>query len=98
RFSRDWSSDVCSPDLLSIDWLATITKNLSAGRGFIALATVVFSGLNPLLAIAGGLIFGFFNSLALVASTSRELTRVIPYQFLQKIGRASGRECGWRAE
>lgn len=70
---------------LSIDWLATITKNLSAGRGFIALATVVFSGLNPLLAIVGGLIFGFFNSLALVASTSRELTRVIPYQFLQML-------------
>src|SRR5690606_745967 len=70
---------------LSIDWLATITRGLPAGRGFIALATVVFSGLNPLLAIVGGLIFGFFDGLALFASTSRELTRIIPYQFIQML-------------
>lgn len=70
---------------LSIDWLATITRGLPAGRGFIALATVVFSGLNPLLAIVGGLIFGFFDGLALVVSTSREITRVIPYQFIQML-------------
>ncbi|MFO7311092.1 MAG: ABC transporter permease [Bacillota bacterium] len=68
---------------LSIDWLATITENLPAGRGFIALATVVFSRLNPWLAVLGGLIFGFFDSLGLVASTSQALTRVIPYQFIQ---------------
>lgn len=70
---------------LSIDWLATVTRSLPAGRGFIALATVVFSGLNPLLAIVGGLIFGFFDGLALVVSTSREITRVIPYQFIQML-------------
>lgn len=68
---------------LSIDWLATITRNLPAGRGFIALATVVFSRLNPWLAVVGGLIFGFFDGLGLFASTSRELTRIIPYQFIQ---------------
>jgi len=70
---------------LSIDWLATVTRSLPAGRGFIALATVVFSGLNPLLAIVGGMIFGFFDGLALVVSTSREVTRVIPYQFIQML-------------
>lgn len=70
---------------LSIDWLATITRGLPAGRGFIALATVVFSGLNPLLAIVGGLIFGFFDGLALIVSTSREITRIIPYQFIQML-------------
>lgn len=68
---------------LSIDWLATITRNLPAGRGFIALATVVFSRLNPWLAVVGGLIFGFFDGLGLLASTSQELTRIIPYQFIQ---------------
>ncbi|OUM98128.1 MAG: ABC transporter permease [Firmicutes bacterium ZCTH02-B6] len=68
---------------LSVDWLATITENLPAGRGFIALATVVFSRLNPWLAVVGGLIFGFFDALGLIASTSQELTRIIPYQFIQ---------------
>lgn len=70
---------------LSIDWLNTITRNLPAGRGFIALATVVFSRLNPLLAIVGGLIFGFFDGLGLLVSTSREITRIIPYQFIQML-------------
>ncbi|MBO8142180.1 MAG: ABC transporter permease [Firmicutes bacterium] len=70
---------------LSIDWLATITRNLPAGRGFIALATVVFSRLNPFLAVVGGLIFGFFDGLGLLASTSREITQVVPYQFIQML-------------
>lgn len=70
---------------LSIDWLATITRNLPAGKGFIALATVVFSRLNPLLAVVGGLIFGFFDGLGLIVSTNREITRIIPYQFIQML-------------
>jgi len=49
---------------MSIAWIGSVTKDLSAGRGFIALATVVFSGLNPLLALLGGFIFGFFQGLA----------------------------------
>jgi len=49
---------------ISVSWIGSVTKEISAGRGFIALATVVFSGLNPLLALVGGLVFGFFDSLA----------------------------------
>ncbi len=49
---------------ISVSWVGSVTKEISAGRGFIALATVVFSGLNPLLALVGGFIFGFFESLA----------------------------------
>jgi simple sugar transport system permease protein len=33
---------------MSVCWIGSVTKDISAGRGFIALATVVFSGLNPL--------------------------------------------------
>ncbi len=49
---------------LSLDINNGITENISAGRGFIALATVVFSKLNPLLALVGGLIFGLAQVLS----------------------------------
>ena len=67
---------------ISIDWLGSVTKEISAGRGFIALATVVFSGLNPLLALLGGFIFGFFDNLAVWISTMPAVQRVIPWQFV----------------
>ena len=66
---------------LSIDWLSTITKELSAGRGFIALANVVFSGLNPLLALLGGFLFGVFDTLALWIDTVSELKPCLPFAF-----------------
>jgi len=56
---------------LSIDWFGAVTKEITAGRGFIALAIVVFSGLNPLLALLGGFIFGFFDGLATWVATSK---------------------------
>jgi simple sugar transport system permease protein len=67
---------------LSIDWLGSVTKEISAGRGFIALATVVFSGLNPLLALLGGFIFGFFDNLAVWVATMPAVQKVIPWQFI----------------
>ena len=56
---------------LSIDWLSSITKNLSAGRGFIALALVNFANWNPLLALIGGVLFG-------AAWTGAEWLKIIP--------------------
>jgi len=50
---------------LSIDWVGQFTKEISAGRGFIALANVAFSNWNPLMAILGAFIFGFFDALAI---------------------------------
>ncbi len=67
---------------ISVDWLGSVTKEISAGRGFIALATVVFSGLNPLLALLGGFIFGFFETLAVWVSTMPAVQQVIPWQFV----------------
>jgi ABC-type uncharacterized transport system permease subunit len=67
---------------MSVDWIGSVTKDISAGRGFIALATVVFSGLNPLLAMLGGFIFGFFDNLAVWVSTMPGIKDVIPWQFL----------------
>jgi simple sugar transport system permease protein len=67
---------------LSIDWLGSVTKEISAGRGFIALATVVFSGLNPLLVLLGGFIFGFFDNLAVWVATMPAVQKIIPWQFI----------------
>ncbi len=67
---------------ISIDWLGSVTKEISAGRGFIALATVVFSGLNPLLVLLGGFIFGFFDTLAVWVATMPAVQKVIPWQFI----------------
>jgi len=68
---------------LSVGWFGSVTKEISAGRGFIALATVVFSGLNPILGLVGGLIFGFFQSLATWIKTLP--TKPIPWQFVDML-------------
>ena len=67
---------------ISIDWLGSVTKEISAGRGFIALATVVFSGLNPLLVLLGSFIFGFFDNLAVWVATMPAVQKVMPWQFI----------------
>lgn len=70
---------------LSIDYIGSFTKMITAGRGFIALANVAFSGWNPLLALLGGFIFGFFEALAgfaklkLEATAESYLLQSIPY-------------------
>lgn len=67
---------------ISIDWMGSVTKEISAGRGFIALATVVFSRLNPLLVLLGGFIFGFFDNLAVWISTMPAVQKVLPWQLI----------------
>jgi simple sugar transport system permease protein len=70
---------------MSVSWLGSVTKEIAAGRGFIALATVVFSGLNPLLTLVGGFIFGFFDSLAIWISNLPGIKEVVPWQFVAMI-------------
>ena len=67
---------------LSVDWFGAVTKEITAGRGFIALAIVVFSGLNPLLALLGGFIFGLFDGLATWVATYPGIKDIIPWQFV----------------
>lgn len=50
---------------LVVGWIGQFTRYISAGKGFIALANVAFSNWNPLVAIIGGAIFGFFDVLSL---------------------------------
>ncbi len=70
---------------LSLDWVGQFTKEITAGRGFIALANVVFSKWNPINALLGGFIFGFFESLAIYLSvvslnpSMAYLFKIVPY-------------------
>lgn len=70
---------------LSIDWLAAITKELSAGRGFIALALVNFANWSPLLALGGGVIFGFFWTLGEWIKNMAAVKAVIPVTLMNTI-------------
>jgi simple sugar transport system permease protein len=63
---------------LSIDVVGQITKEIVAGRGFISLATVVFSGWNPLFGLLGALIFGFSQGTAVWLSFVPEVRNAIP--------------------
>jgi ABC-type uncharacterized transport system permease subunit len=49
---------------LVVGWLGSFIKTISAGRGFIALAIVAFSNWNPVMAILGAFVFGFFDALS----------------------------------
>lgn len=49
---------------MTLAWFGGIVKEIAAGRGYIALACVVFAGLEPLLALGAAFIFGFAESLS----------------------------------
>lgn len=44
----------------------TFTDNMTAGKGFIALAALIIAGWRPILALLASLVFGFFSALQLV--------------------------------
>ena len=50
---------------LSVAYVPSWLENITAGRGWIALAVVIFSGWNPVAALAGAYLFGGVNSLSL---------------------------------
>ncbi len=64
---------------LSIDVVGQVTKDISAGRGFIALATVVFAGWNPLVGLVGALVFGYSQGAATWFAGVPALRDVIPH-------------------
>ncbi len=70
---------------LSIDWNNIFIRMITGGRGWIALALVIFVRWNPLLAIAGSIFFGFFDEIQFWVSTSlqtgipTQIPKMIPY-------------------
>ncbi len=70
---------------MPLAWFGGIVKEISAGRGFIALACVVFSGLEPLLALAAAFIFGFTEGFAYSVAVTPGVKEVIPFYFVNMI-------------
>lgn len=68
---------------MPLGWFGGVVKDISAGRGFIALAAVVFAGLDPLLALAASFIFGFFEGFAFTVVVAPGIKELIPFYFIQ---------------
>lgn len=70
---------------ISIDYLGSFVKLVSAGRGFIALAAVAFSGWDVLGALLGSIIFGLGDAIATYYTTIKGMSaaaypyKTIPY-------------------
>jgi general nucleoside transport system permease protein len=62
---------------LSIAFLGSFSQNLTAGRGYIALAAVIFGAWRPGRALAGALLFGFSSALAQRLPAFSESTAVL---------------------
>jgi ABC-type uncharacterized transport system permease subunit len=62
---------------LSIAFLGSFSQNLTAGRGYIALAAVIFGAWRPGRALIAALLFGFSSALAQRLPTFSESTAVL---------------------
>lgn len=67
---------------LSLGYLTLFTENMSADRGFIAVAAIIFGGANPIKTFAAAMMFGFFDALGIrmqVMGVPSQFTQMIPY-------------------
>ncbi|WP_416198686.1 MAG: ABC transporter permease [Sporanaerobacter sp.] len=67
---------------LSLGYLTLFSENMSANRGFIAVAAIIFGRANPIRTFAAALMFGFFDALGIrlqVMGIPSQFTQMIPY-------------------
>jgi simple sugar transport system permease protein len=68
---------------LSVAFVGSFNENLTSGRGYIALAAVIFGSWRPLGALAAALLFGFSSALAQrlpeFSESGAQLFKALPY-------------------
>lgn len=68
---------------LSTVYLASWSDGLTAGRGWIAIALVVFAAWDPLKAVAGAYLFGFADVMAFQSQILAKINQFVPTYFVQ---------------
>jgi simple sugar transport system permease protein len=67
---------------LTLEWVGTFNINMTNGRGFIALAALIFGRWTPFGAFGAALLFGLANAVQIRTQT---LNPDIPAEFLQML-------------
>ncbi|MFQ5794755.1 MAG: ABC transporter permease [Candidatus Bipolaricaulia bacterium] len=70
---------------LVLGWFGSVTNLVSGGRGFIALAITIFAVQEPLMALFGSFLFGFFEGFAHWAAQSPFMKTYLPPELSQSI-------------
>lgn len=70
---------------MPLAWFGVLPRQISGGRGFIALACVVVAGLEPLGALSAAFIFGFTEGLAGWIAVTPGVKEVVPFYFVSMI-------------
>jgi simple sugar transport system permease protein len=72
--------------VLVVAQLQLFANNVTAGRGWVAIAIVIFGRWNPLLVLAGAFLFGFTEALQLrVQAAGGGINAALPYEFFQAL-------------
>jgi simple sugar transport system permease protein len=72
--------------VLVVAQLQLFANNVTAGRGWVAIALVIFGRWNPLLVVSGAFLFGLMDALQLrVQAAGGGLNAAVPYEFFQAL-------------
>jgi general nucleoside transport system permease protein len=72
--------------VLVVAQLQLFANNVTAGRGWVAIALVIFGRWNPLLVLGGAFLFGLTDALQLrVQAAGGGLSATVPYEFFQAL-------------